>query len=321
VVEHPNGGELVMTEERGIVAQMEEAYGDFKRLGGLATHAATPSEESFENIRVNGRRGLPKFEDLPGFNAPKGWPVALAGGGPSIKRHLDELRSAPTIISCGSSHDYLIEQGIIPTFAVACDPDPITQAYFQNPCQKTIFLLSKHCHPDLYEHLKDYRIVTWNCFMDDPRAAEILIETDGPNWHAIAGGCTVGLRSISIAMMLGFKDIHFFGFDSCVEQIEGGYAHHAYQYATDKEQMQEVFTVKCGTDRPGDKTYFCEGYQLAQAFHFKQFVTAHGHLFRAYFYGGGMLSDWYDTYLTGVARAVERLSPEERARYEKEMAR
>jgi len=296
---------------------MTETY---TRLGGLTTEAATPVTEAAENIRVNGRRGLPKFEELPGFMEPKDWPVALAGGGPSIKRHLHELRQFPTIVSCGSSHDYLMEQGISPTFAVACDPDPITQAYFQNPTQKAIYLLSSHCNPGLYDHLKDYRIVRWHSYTDEQAAIDAWAEIDGPNWHAIGGGCTVGLRALSMMLMLGFKEIHFFGFDSCVEELNGETQHHAYQYATDKEVMQTLHKVKTGVNGPGEKTYICEGYQLAQAYHFKQFVTFHGHRFKATFHGGGMLSDWYDTYLAGVAQRLASLSPEEREQYEKELA-
>lgn len=296
---------------------MTETY---TKLGGLNTEAATPIEEALANIRVNGRLDLPKFESLPGFDQPKDWPVALVGGGPSLVGNLEALATVPTIVACGSVHDFLIEQGIVPTFAVACDPDTITQAYFQNPSQKTFYLLSTHCNPGLYDHLASYRIVTWNCYTDDPRAVQAWAENDGPNWRAIGGGCTVGLRAISLMMMLGFRDVHFFGFDSCVAEIDGEVRHHAYDYATDREQMQSLHRVKTGLDAPGEKTYLCEGYQLAQAYHFKQLVTAHGHRFKATFHGGGMLSDWYDTYLAGVARKLAELTPEEREQYERELA-
>lgn len=292
----------------------------FAKLGGLNTEAATPADESLANTIANGRLCLPKFEQIPGFMQPKDWPIALVGGGPSLRRHLTDLAQFPTIMACGSVHDFLIEQGIVPTFAVACDPDTVTQAYFQNPTQKAIYLLAMHCNPGLFDHLAGYRIVTWNCYTDDPRFVAAWTENDGSNWHAVGGGCTVGLRALSLAMMLGFRDIHFFGFDSCVEQVEGEVLHHAYGYATDREQMQTVYSVKTGIDGPGDRTYVCEGYQLAQAYHFKQFVTAHGHKFKATFHGGGMMSDWYDTYLAGVARRIEELSPEEREQYEKELA-
>ena len=109
--------------------------GAYTRLAGLNTEAATPATDAVENIRINGRRGLPRVEDIPGWREPKDWPVALAGGGPSIKHHLDTLRQFPTIVACGSSHDYLMEQGIIPTFAVMCDPDTITAAYVTKPSQ------------------------------------------------------------------------------------------------------------------------------------------------------------------------------------------
>jgi hypothetical protein len=267
----------------------------YKRLGGLNTEAATPVAEAVENIRVNGCRGLPKFEQIPGFCEPKDWPVALAGGGPSIRRHLDQLRQFPTIVSCGSSHDYLMEQGIVPTFAVVCDPDPVMQAYLKNPSQKTIYLLSTHCNPGLFDHLSAYRVARWHSYTDENAAQEAWAEVDGPNWHAVNGGCTVGLRSISLMLMLGFKDFHFFGFDSCIEEIDGEVFHHAYQYATDCEEMQKVHIVKTGTDAPGQKTYICEGYQLAQAVHFKQFVTAFGSQFHATFHGGGLIADWYES--------------------------
>ena len=50
----------------------------------------------------------------------------------------------------------------------------------------------------------------------------------------MGGGCTIGLRSISIAILLGYTNIHFFGFDSCLDTDGTG---HAYSLSTEDEVL------------------------------------------------------------------------------------
>ena len=290
----------------------------FARVASIDTHAATPADTSHANIIINCARGLPKFWELPDFNKPKrrGEAIALIGGGPSLKYTIGELHQFKRSIACGSVHDYLIENGIIPEFASCCDPDPISRAYFQNPSRKVKYLLASICEPALFEHLAGYDIHLWHSYSGDPNWLETMSKVEPGAWQNIAGGCTVGLRAISMAIMFGFTNIHFFGFDSCIE--DG--AHHAYEYATADERMQQTYVIKTGKDAPGEKTFVCEGYQLAQAYHFKLFVTQHGHMFDATFHGGGLLADYYDSYKAGVANALAALTPEQRIEYDNERA-
>ena len=93
--------------------------------------------------------------------------------------------------------------------------------------------------------------------------------------------------------MFGYRNIHFFGFDSCLDMTDD--AHHAYDYATDQEETGDVYALKIGQGLPGDRTYRVSGYMLAQALHFKSFWTQYDGYFVPTFHGSGLLHDLWCT--------------------------
>lgn len=269
----------------------------FNKLDGIEVSTATPSTTFIENIKRHTKMGFKSLSEHEWFAKIKGnnIPIALVGGGPSVKAEIEKLKEFQAagfpIVACGSSHDYLVSQGVIPDFCTLCDPDPITGAYVTKHNDKTTYLIALSCDPSVFELLKDRKFYVWNCRSDE--AAEAVKE-DIVGHVDILGGCTVGLRSISIVMCLGFNNIHFWGFDSC---MGSGDAHHAYEFATDQEEVGVVYPVRFGDhqenspDKDG-KYYMCSGYQLAQAIHFQQFLVAYGAAFTPTFHGEGMLSDF-----------------------------
>lgn len=269
----------------------------FTKLDGIEVTTATHSDEFVLKVKVNTKRGLPKLHDLPEFQIIKGHnnPIALIGGGPSIKKELENIKAFaaagfPTI-ACGSSHDWLVSNGVIPTYCTLCDPDPITAAYLKKHNEHTKYLVALSCDYLVYEILANRKVYVWNCRSDE--AAERV--KDDINGHIdILGGCTVGLRSVPIAMCLGYTNIHFWGFDSC---MGSGNEHHAYEFETDQEQIGEVYPIRygdfqVGSPAEGEKYYMCSGYQLAQAMHFQQFLIKFGAGFTPTFHGEGLLTDY-----------------------------
>lgn len=280
----------------------------FKKLDGIEVATATSSDDFVLKVKANTKKGLKKLSDLPEFAKVKGHnsPIALIGGGPSIKKELDSIKEmvaagVPTI-ACGSSHDWLVSNGVIPTYCTICDPDPITVAYLKKHNEKTKYLLALSCDELVYEVLKDREIYVWNCRSDE--AAE-RIKEDVVGHVDILGGCTVGLRSIPIAMCLGYTNIHLWGFDSC---MGSGDEHHAYEFETAQEEVGVTYPIRFGEikndapDKDG-KYYICSGYQLAQAMHFQQFLVAFGAAFTPTFHGEGMLPD-YMAYLRSKAEKM-----------------
>lgn len=261
----------------------------YQKVGGVSTVAATPSDVTFQNIKKNIKRNLPRFQKLPEFKKLKGdLKIALVGGGPTVKGFVEQIKEYKTIFACGSSHDFLRNHGIVPKYAGICDPDPVSVNYYKNPHPETTYLLASGCDEKIFEHLKDYPVAMWHCHSDDYNDKLKEIE---PNYEGVGGGCTIGLRAICLAVMLGYKNIDFFGFDSCLTNEET----YAYELSTkeEKDSQGEVYKLKIGMDwnGPSEKTYHCLGYHLAQAEHFRKFMEQYPGLINPTFYGDGLLPD------------------------------
>lgn len=266
----------------------------FVKLQGVSTQTATDVSDFIKNMRLNLKKNYKTIRAVPGFQVIKGHdkPIALLGGGPSIKKEIEQIKTFQAkgyeTIACGSSHDWLIENEIIPTYCAVCDPDPISIEYLKKKHKDVIYLIAFSCDEKILEYLSDQTVYLWHCHSDE---AYNLIKDEINEYDGISGGCTVGLRAISIAMMFGYTNIHFWGFDSCQGEND---AHHAYEFATEAEawQTKEIYKIKMGGNSPDPKTYYCLGYQLAQAYHFQMFYDAHNSMFTPTFHGEGMLADF-----------------------------
>lgn len=260
----------------------------FVKMDHVNTVAAISSVVTLEQMKVNIKRNLPRLHQLPEFKKIKSEPIALVGGGPSLKETKEELKNYKNIMVCGSAHDYLIKNNITPNYAVFCDPDAISANYLTIPDKKVNYLISSGCHRAVYDAMQGCKITQWHCYSDDYLKHQAELDTD---FQAVGGGCTVGLRSLSIALMLGYSDVHFFGFDSCLGVNK---EHHAYDFTDEeKEQLGEIYQVRLGMNEKIDKekVFYCAGYQLAQCSHFKDFYTHYHKYFTATFHGEGLLTE------------------------------
>lgn len=255
----------------------------FYPLQGVNTVTATSFDDILANVKANCKRKLPRLHDLPEFHKVKGHDkkIAIVGGGPSLKYYLDDIRQFRTIFSCGSVNDYLMSNNIIPTYSGICDPDKLSINYFQKLDTEVKYLIASNCDAAIFDHLKDQQIVMWHCHSD-----KFITDEIEPNYQAVGGGCTIGLRAICIAMILGYSNLHLFGMDSCMGE---GSESHAYQ----AEDVGAMYLIKVGTPTKlseDAKTFKCAGYQLAQAQHFMDFYTSKFQLFTPTIYGGGLLA-------------------------------
>lgn len=260
----------------------------FTNLQQVNTEAAISSDITIKQMKRNIKRSYPRLHDLPEFKQVKNDSIALVGGGPSLETQLDKLREFKNIMVCGSAHDYIIKQGFIPKYTTICDPDIISSNYVSKTNIFTKYLVSTGCHDKVYDTLEGCSIYMWHCYSDDALKVQAEIE---PNFQAVGGGCTVGLRSISIALMLGYSDIHFFGFDSCLGEDN---KHHAYGFSDEsQEQLGEIYEVRLGYDNTmnKEKLFYCAGYQLAQLSHFKDFYMRYNAVFEPTFHGEGVLAE------------------------------
>lgn len=246
----------------------------------MTSTMAMGAETVFAHIKSCQERQLPKFHLLPEFMRSKGdFPLAIVAGGPSLKTTLDELEPyRNNIMVCGSAHDHVISMGYVPRYAVFCDPDEIMANYVKKPHPQTTYLLASHCNPNLFDALKHFAVAVWHPAGIASKEEEDVIYSAEPR---IGGGCTVTLRAIPLAIMLGYNNQHFFGFDSCLLNDE----HHAY----DAEAIDKPIDVRVGRN---GKLFWASGYMLAQAQQFQDIcLKGYGHLFTPTIHGDGLIAE------------------------------
>jgi len=142
---------------------------------------------------------------------PRAEPVAVVGFGPSLRQTWEQVKDFRYIISCSGSHKFLLEHGIVPTWHVEVDPRPHKVALIGAPHPDVEYLIASACHPKVFDHLEGMNVKLWHIFDARDEGMRLL----PPGEWAITGGSDVGMRAMSIAAFLGFRDLHIFGMDGC----------------------------------------------------------------------------------------------------------
>lgn len=136
-------------------------------------------------------------------------PIAIVGFGPSLNDTWEDIQKFRYVMSCSGSHKFLLERGIIPTWHVEVDPREHKVELLGPPHHDVEYLIASCCHPKVFDHLFGMNVKLWHVFSADDESMRLLPRGE---W-ALTGGSNVGLRALTIARFLGFKDFHIFGMD------------------------------------------------------------------------------------------------------------
>lgn len=160
-------------------------------------------------------------------------PIAIVGFGPSLKKTWEKVKQFKYVISCSGAHKFLIERGIIPKYHVEVDPRDHKIKLIGEPHKDVEYLIASTCSPKYFEHLNGFNVKLWHVFDSTDEGIAML----PPGEWAVTGGCDVGLRSITLAAFLGYRNLHIFGMDGCAE--ESGERHADY-HPNGKQPYKEV---------------------------------------------------------------------------------
>lgn len=246
-----------------------------RRIKSESRMAMEP-ERVLANIEASFERGLPSLWDHPAVGQFKGEaPLSIVAGGPSLNKTLHEIEG--TVMVCGSAHDHLIHLGVKPDFAVILDPDVITANYLKTPVEGCMYLVASQCDQSVFDVLEGFDVWMWHCAGIGEKLDEDKIFRAQPR---IGGGCTVTLRALSIGILMGWGNQHFYGFDSCVM----GNEHHAYK-------AEGVGSI-CDVRMPGsNRVFFASSFMVAQAQQFQDAIRSQGHLFQPTVHGDGLIAE------------------------------
>ena len=162
----------------------------------------------FANMDAAIARGYPQVKEA---QAAKTGAVLLVASAPSVKDQLELIKkmkaAGSPIVAIKGAHDWLIENGVTPDYALAIDPQEHRIAFYK-PQASVHYMIASQCHPAMFDNLDGYKVTLWHPYVkkgqDRPKKAML-----------IGGGTTSGLRAISLFYVLGYRQFELFGFDSC----------------------------------------------------------------------------------------------------------
>jgi len=165
-------------------------------------------ETLFANMDAAIARGYPQVTEA---HPVKTGAILLVASAPSVKGQLELIKkmkaAGSPIVAIKGAHDWLIENGVTPDYALAIDPQEHRIAFYR-PQPSVHYMIASQCHPAMFDNLDGYQVTLWHPYVkkgqDRPKKSML-----------IGGGTTSGLRAISLFYVLGYRQFELFGFDSC----------------------------------------------------------------------------------------------------------
>ena len=162
----------------------------------------------FANMDAAIARGYPQVTEA---HPAKTGAILLVASAPSVKGQLELIKkmkaAGSPIVAIKGAHDWLIENGVTPDYALAIDPQEHRIAFYK-PQPSVHYMIASQCHPAMFDNLDGYQVTLWHPYVkkgqDRPKKSML-----------IGGGTTSGLRAISLFYVLGYRQFELFGFDSC----------------------------------------------------------------------------------------------------------
>jgi Protein of unknown function DUF115 len=204
-------------------------------------------------------------------------PVALVAYGASLLDTWEQIKDFKIIYTCSGAHRFLIDRGVIPTYHVDSDPRAYKADILGGPHPDVTYLIASNCHPTYFDKLELHKakVKLWHIYFPEPQGAMQYIPVG--DW-VFTGGHTVGPRMFKMARLMGYTNLHFFGFDSSI--VKGKthatehpnpprqffiHEHNGVKYLTDIQWLTHAKVLLDNLDRLPEVSYSFYGDGLQQA--------------------------------------------------------
>ena len=173
--------------------------------------------------------------------------VAVVAGGPSVKDSLEELRNFDGyLIAINGTHNWLIENDIVPDACIIVDAKPTVTDLFKNPHKDTTYLVASNCDPSLFDALEDYKVILWHVAKEEESKGSI----------AIVAGPSAVTAAPTLLYVRGDRDVHFYGADSSLSAVDSHVYSSGNVGTVGKERLQVLV---------GGEVYMSTGAFVLQA--------------------------------------------------------
>ena len=180
----------------------------------------TPDDELHANIRANSALDLPWLYFKPEHDGI----AVLVGGGPSLDEHLGEIRDlvsrGATVFACNGASKHLRLNGIDVVNQIVADAKPET-ATLVDPGAATHYMASQ-VDPDTIE--RGSNVILWHLGIENMEDLFPAERVKRGGYALVGGGAACGNSALCVAYVLGYRNMHCFGYDSS-HRGENGHAY------------------------------------------------------------------------------------------------
>jgi hypothetical protein len=178
-------------------------------------------------VRASAARKLRQFEPAGVVYSE---PALIVGGAPSVAHYLDEIweqqRNGAVVYTTNQTHDYLIENDIVPDYFVAVSPGTPTVDWewtgHVTPHPDVTYLLASICHDQLFDLCPREQTVVWHPVCKG--VVEDELKRLGHSCAApVPGGVSAPSRAIWLAYFGGHRVLKLYGMDSSFSDSKWAY--------------------------------------------------------------------------------------------------
>lgn len=139
--------------------------------------------------------------------------ATLCGAGPSLAETTEEFQG--DIWACNGAYNYLQDRGIIADYFFCWDSGKELLPFLSRPHKNTTFVVASICLPEVFELLKDYKVIMWHPAYGEAVKEGLLKHKRYE--YMVGGGSACMTRAPVLLSTLGYKEIHMHGADSSMK--------------------------------------------------------------------------------------------------------
>lgn len=190
---------------------------------------AVTLEAEIKQVRIAKEQGYPSLQ----LNPLKEETLCVVGYGPSLENTWKEVTHP--FLTVSGAHDFMQDRGMIPDFHCECDGRDHKTKHLERANKETVYLMATICCPRMWELLKGCKVVTWHN-ANGQHIVDWIAKNDDCS-ILVAGGSNIGLSSLHIAGILGYRKFKVFGFDG---NLKDGKRHAGPHYGPPQKVIEHL---------------------------------------------------------------------------------
>jgi hypothetical protein len=232
---------------------------------GVTVKGVVDTDDRWEQVKS----ACARIDKRVTLSEPHGRRAIVACYGPSLRQYVTRLsdevaecNGQADIISVSGAHDFLIGNGVIPTYHVECDPRAHKADNIAAPHAGVQYLIGSVAHPVLFDKIEGANVALWHVGTME-HSQRLVKELKEDSRIIMPGGGSVGLRCIPLLYGMGYRDFSIYGMDCSF--ADGGEQQWAGKHAGKRQDVVHVYVLGRSFDTsPQLLTYATDFLEMIQ---------------------------------------------------------